>query len=139
MTLSLHYTPGTKFLMTSSLKYIYVIIRFQKCPKYAVGDNNCQTADYCLLREFSFFKDCLFMIDKWHFNSHKGCSIASCASHYTADPELTDLNTSTSESGNKRLGVIRKSVRYMTEQHAMILLVTFMCMTNRYLILGRLG
>lgn len=137
MTLSPLYTLGRKnaFLQRLLIKIFY---RFPECPKYAVGDNNCQTADYCKLREFSFFKDCRFMIDKWHYNSHKGCSIASCASHYSADPAISELNTSTSESGNKRLGIIRKSIRYMSEKHAMIFLVTFICMTNRYLILGRL-
>ncbi|KAI8830975.1 hypothetical protein BC829DRAFT_358073, partial [Chytridium lagenaria] len=108
-----------------------IITRFEKCPDILVGDNNCQGADYCSLREFDFFKNCRFVIDDFHSFSHTGCSQASFASHYRADTRLSRLNTSLTESANKKMGNLRKAAGYMSERHALIFIQTFVCMVNR--------
>ncbi|KAI8828384.1 hypothetical protein BC829DRAFT_361588, partial [Chytridium lagenaria] len=105
--------------------------RFKECPQYCVADNNCHAADYCTLREFKFFENCRFMIDDFHSNSHKGCSVASHAKHYRADVKVGDLNTSYPESANNGMGKIGNSTAYMSESHAIMTVQTYVCMSNR--------
>ncbi|KAI8849662.1 hypothetical protein BC829DRAFT_361849, partial [Chytridium lagenaria] len=115
--------------------------RFRTCPAYCLADNNCHAADYCMLREYEFFKDCRFMIDDFHSHSHVGCSIASHAMHYRADVNVGDLNTSYQESANKGMAQMKKSTSYMTEGHANMTIHTYVCAHNRkqHQNLARLG
>ncbi|KAI8852558.1 hypothetical protein BC829DRAFT_360524, partial [Chytridium lagenaria] len=113
------------FHMLSSMESVNDVFstlftRFEVCPKYSLADNNCQTADYCTLREFEFFKDCRFIIDDFHSYSHTGCSRASHAQHYRGDAVVGDLNTSYTECANKGMGKMRKMTAYMRESHAIM-------------------
>jgi hypothetical protein len=48
-----------------------------------------------------------------------------------ADPELRKLNTSAAECAHSTINRIRKSLRYMTEGHAILLLNTMIQLWNR--------
>ncbi|KAI8832178.1 hypothetical protein BC829DRAFT_365216, partial [Chytridium lagenaria] len=109
-----------------------IYTHFETCPDILVGDNNCQTGDYCTLREFKYYENCRFIIDDFHAQTHKGCSRASHAKHYRSDPMIMSLNTSITESSNSRMGGnLRKAASYMSECHCIILIQTFVCMYNR--------
>jgi hypothetical protein len=100
-----------------------------------VYDFGCALADYCLQREPEFFRDTLFVVDRFHEQGHKTCSPASRASSYDRHPLLHDLNTQLAESGNSELSKFRTSVSYMKESNAILNVGAFLMARNRVLYL----
>jgi hypothetical protein len=83
-------------------------------------------------REPQFFKDTLFVIDRMHASGHIGCSQSSFISHHEqTNPSIMAINSSAAECGNSGLGKIRKSVSYMTEEHAIRLCWVLIMVWNR--------
>ncbi|KAF5319806.1 hypothetical protein D9611_012830 [Ephemerocybe angulata] len=109
-----------------------LITRWPVAPKRIIYDFACALGPYCLLREPEFFKDTVFVIDKFHSMGHTKCSPAAFLQQYSdADPRLIHINSSAGESGNSSLKRIRKSLRYMTQDHAIIYTKVFLSMWNR--------
>ena len=48
--------------------------RFLKPPNVIVYDNVCTLHQYCLNREPEFFKSICFLVDRFHWEEHIGCS-----------------------------------------------------------------
>jgi len=109
-----------------------IYTRFQKAPSVIVYDFACALGQYCMLREPEYFKDTLFVIDKFHASGHKTCSAACMLSTYAEhDPMLARINSSVAEMGNSVLRYVRKSVRYMSERRAVVYTHRFVCIWNR--------
>lgn len=114
-----------------------MVTRWPTAPKVVIYDYACALGPYCMLREPDFFKNTIFAIDNFHAGGHTKCSPAAFFSQYVnADPRLTYVNTNAAECGNGVLRRIRKSVSYMTQEHAIIFTKTFLCMWNRRVLLG---
>ncbi|KZV93939.1 hypothetical protein EXIGLDRAFT_612330 [Exidia glandulosa HHB12029] len=106
--------------------------RWKVAPKYVIYDFACALGPYCMMREAEFFMDTHFLIDKFHSLGHKSCSAACFLSTYAAyDPQLAAVNSSAAEFGNSGLKRIRKSIRYMSQRHAIIYIHRFLCLWNR--------
>ena len=111
-------------------------IRWPTAPSLVVYDFGCASADYCLQREPHFFRDTLFVVDRFHEKGHKSCSPASRASTFERHPVLHDLNTQLAESGNAELARLRTSVSYMKESNAILNVGAFLMARNRQLFLA---
>ncbi len=107
--------------------YVY----FDKAPDVVVYDFACQLSDYAMSREPEFFKDTLFVVDEMHANGHSACSQASFSSNYMqCSPRLQEVNTSAAECSNSGLSRIRKSISYMSQNHAILLIYVYICVWN---------
>lgn len=109
-----------------------IYTRWSRAPTRIVYDFACALGPYCMLREPEFFADTTFVVDNFHSKGHTKCSEAAFLSSYSAvNPALTHINSSAAECGNSGLARIRKSVRYMGQQRAIIYTRTFILIWNR--------
>ncbi|KAF5331969.1 hypothetical protein D9611_008841 [Ephemerocybe angulata] len=94
-----------------------LVTRWPTAPKMVIYDFACALGPYCLIREPEFFKNTLFVIDKFHTAGHTKCSPAAFLDQYSdTDIRLSSINSSAGESGNSSLrrfwesGVSRRDV-----------------------------
>lgn len=112
--------------------------RWEKAPRVIIYDFACALQPYCMLREPEFFQNSLFVIDKFHAADHTKCCPSSFLSTYEkTDSRYVYTNSSAGESGNGGLGRIRKSVRYMSQEHAIVFTKVFLSIWNRLRIIGQ--
>lgn len=105
---------------------------WQRAPKYVIYDFACALAPYCMLREAEFFKNTIFLIDEFHAGGHTRCSRACFISNYREfDSKLHTVNSSAAECGNAGLQRIRKTLSYLTQEHAIVFGYVFLAMWNR--------
>lgn len=105
---------------------------WEKAPKVVLYDFACQLGPYSMAREPEFFKDTLFAVDEMHANGHFNCSQAAWVSNYMqVRPRLQTINSSAAECSNSGLSRIRKSVSYMTQEHAIAFTYVYLCVWNR--------
>jgi hypothetical protein len=113
-----------------------IYTHFPVAPKIVVYDFACQLAPYCLVREAKYFSNTKFLIDEFHAHDHTRCGSACFASNYMRfNPDIRAVNTSAGECGNKGLKRIRKSVSFMTYEHAVVFTKVFLDVWNRERIL----
>ncbi|EKM81329.1 hypothetical protein AGABI1DRAFT_37971 [Agaricus bisporus var. burnettii JB137-S8] len=113
-----------------------LITRWPKAPKYVIYDFACQLAPYCRAREPEFFADTTFLIDDFHALGHTRCSTAFFLKTYAqTQPVLGRINSSAAECGNGGLAKIRKSLRYMGQDRAILYASVFISIWNRLKIL----
>ena len=111
-----------------SALYVY----FEKAPEVVIYDFACQLGAYSMSREPEFFKDTCFAIDEMHAKGHLSCSQASYSSNYMQGrASLQSVNTSAAECSNSGLNRIRKSVSYMGQNNAILLMYVYLCVWNR--------
>jgi hypothetical protein len=109
-----------------------MVTRWPKAPKYVVYDFACQLGPYCRTREPEFFSDTVFLIDNFHSQGHSKCSKAFFISTYAeSQPLLARVNSSAAECGNGGLSKIRKSIRYMGQERAILYTGVFLSLWNR--------
>lgn len=109
-----------------------LLTRWKTAPKYVIYDFACALAPYCMTREPEFFKDTIFLIDNFHSAGHTKCSPACFLTNYAKhDILLEKINSSAGESGNGALGRIRMSLKYMSQERAIIYLKAFLSVWNR--------
>ncbi|KAJ2919045.1 hypothetical protein MD484_g1311, partial [Candolleomyces efflorescens] len=109
-----------------------LVTRWPTAPKRIIYDFACALGPYCMLREPKFFEKTFFAIDHFHAAGHSKCSPAAFLSEYAnADPRLVPINSSAGECGNSSLKKIRKSVRYMGQERAILYTKVFLSMWNR--------
>ncbi|EDR02829.1 uncharacterized protein LACBIDRAFT_307932 [Laccaria bicolor S238N-H82] len=109
-----------------------IVTRWEKAPKRIIYDFACALGPYCMTREPQFFADTQFAVDGFHAKDHTKCSSASFLSTYTnIDPRLKDINTSAAECGNSGIKRMRKSVRWMSQDRAIIYAKIFLSVWNR--------
>ena len=117
-----------------------MITRWPKAPKYVIYDFACQLGSYCRTREPEFFADTTFLIDNFHSSGHSKCSPAYFLKTYSqSQPLLGRVNSSAAECGNGGLAKIRKSVRYMGQERAILYTAVFLSFWNRARIRSSLG
>lgn len=109
-----------------------MVTRWPKAPKLVIYDFACSLGPYCFIREPEFFANTKFLIDHFHSSNHTKCDNAWFLSTYAAtNPSLTNLNSSAAECGNGGLDRIRKSIRYMSQTHAILYTKVFLAIWNR--------
>lgn len=108
-----------------------IFTRWEVAPRVVIYDFACALAAYCMTREPDYWKNTLFLIDKFHSSGHSTCSPACMLINYVDDDVvLATLNSSIGESGNSSLKPIKKSVSYMSEQHAIAFIKNYVSLVN---------
>ncbi|ORY30478.1 hypothetical protein BCR33DRAFT_841783 [Rhizoclosmatium globosum] len=108
-----------------------LLTRFQKAPRVVIYDFACGLASYCFAREPVFFKDTLFLVDKFHASNHKACTASSKMSAYLKDRAIGETNSNVAEHLNSGLRKLNTSISGMAEDRSISLLDTYICMSNR--------
>ena len=109
-----------------------IYTHWEKAPEIIIYDYACNLGPYIMAREPVFFQNTKCLIDHFHSMGHTACSDACKLMAYTAtNPELDRINSSAAECGNSGILRIRKSVSYMTQEHAIIYTKTFLSIRNR--------
>lgn len=109
-----------------------IYTRFKVAPEVVVYDFACALGPYCMQREAEYWRDTLFVIDRFHASGHKTCSAACMLSTYADhNQRLAAVNSSVAEMGNSQLRYVRKSIRYMTEGHAVLYVHRFLSIWNQ--------
>lgn len=90
--------------------------RFKKAPERVIYDNACHLLSYCLNRDPAFFKDTQFLVDRFHWRNHTGCSVGHNASDYG---HMQNVNTQAAEQCNAHLKKLRPLLAYMKQDNFM--------------------
>jgi len=106
MDLRCHESPRFQIFLT----------RFLKPPKLIVYDNACKLHQYSLNREPDNFKFTKFLIDKFHWKGHVGCSSRYNLTKYPTF-DMTAINSQVNEQANAGLQRIKSHVSYMKEEN----------------------
>ncbi len=90
--------------------------RFHAAPQVTIYVNACKLHQYCLNREPHFFPNILFVVDRFHWRGHIGCSAAYCLDTYKR-MSLKEINSQVNEQATAGLQCIRGQLAYMTPQN----------------------
>ena len=128
--ISRDFFPGSLFtiLIFSTLTWILLQIlstRFSCAPKLLVYDNCCNLFKYCMSRTPWLFKDTRFVVDRFHYRDHVGCSEEFNMDTYE---ELKNMNSEISEQFNSgaRYGDLIECLSQKTQLHFMLDLQSYM-------------
>ncbi|EGO19847.1 hypothetical protein SERLADRAFT_373911 [Serpula lacrymans var. lacrymans S7.9] len=110
-----------------------MITRWPKAPKVVVYDFACALGPYCLTCEPEFFADTLFVVDGFHAKGHTKSVFLN--TYANTDPQLAQINSSAAECGNSALKRIRKSVSYMSQDHAILYTKVFLALDSTRLLI----
>ena len=86
---------------------------------------SCHAHEYALNREPTFFKDSLFVIDKFHYRNHRACSRGYNSKLFK---EAAALNSQAAKQFNSILKKIAMSVQYSDAPGFFLLVLSFMLM-----------
>ena len=104
--------------------------RFPVAPKTIIYDNACKLHQYCLNREPAFFSHTKFLVDRFHWRGHIGCS-----GGYSLDsnkhPKLKEINSQVNEQANAGLQQIKGQLAYMSPDNFMLTLSLFLAVKNK--------
>ena len=103
--------------------------RFHTAPRVIIYDNACKLHQYCLNREPNFFANTLFVVDRFHWRGHVGCSSGYCLDTYK-HMSLKEINSQVNEQANAGLQRIRGQLAYMTPQNFMFTISLFISVKN---------
>ena len=95
------------------LPFQILFTRFPQAPHVIVYDNGCKLHVYCLNQEPGYFQNTLFLVDRFHWRGHTGCSSGYNLDLY-GEPLLKTLNSQINEQANADLQKIRGQLAYMT-------------------------
>jgi len=88
--------------------------RFPVAPKLVIYDNACGLHAYCLNRDPLYFQKTSFMVDRFHWKNHTGCSLGYDIKKYL---HLKDVNTEINEQQNAATKRLKNQLSYMNTQH----------------------
>ena len=105
--------------------------RFETAPVVIIYDNACKLHQYCLNREPLFFKNTLFVVDRFHWKGHVGCTSGYSLDTYRLSVDLRSINSQVNEQANAGLQRIRGQLAYMTLDNFMFTVSLFLCIKNK--------
>ena len=104
--------------------------RFKEMPSDVVYDNSCNLHLYCLRREPNKFQKTRFMVDRFHYPNHVGCSLGYKMDSYSADEDIVHLNSQVCEQANRDLRRLSTSATFMTPENLMQHVKVFLAIRN---------
>ncbi|XP_078661027.1 uncharacterized protein LOC144905304 isoform X2 [Branchiostoma floridae x Branchiostoma belcheri] len=104
--------------------------RFEIAPQVIVYDNACKLHGYAMNREPHFFRNTTFLVDRFHFKGHIGCSLGYDMDSYSTCPNIKSINSQVNEQANSGLVRIRPQVSYMTPNNFMFHTRLFLAFRN---------
>ena len=116
-----HESPRTPFQI--------FFTRFLQPPKVIIYDNACKLHQYILNREPDHFKSTKFLIDRFHWKGHVGCSSGYNLKNYSTF-DMTAINSQVNEQANAGLQRIKSHVSYMKEDNFVFHIKLFLALTN---------
>eukprot|EP00058_Branchiostoma_floridae_P024016 XP_002609506.1 hypothetical protein BRAFLDRAFT_95599 [Branchiostoma floridae] len=104
--------------------------RFRKAPNVIVYDNACKLHQYALNREPHFFRNTQFLVDRFHFRGHIGCSLGYCMDEYKQSIDITTINSQVNEQANAGLIRIQPQLSYMSPSNFVFHASLFLAIRN---------
>ncbi|PPQ69415.1 hypothetical protein CVT26_002453 [Gymnopilus dilepis] len=112
-----------------------IYTHWEKAPEIIIYDYACNLAPYLMAREPVFFAKTRCLIDHFHSAGHSACGDpCKLKTYVSANASLDRINSSAAECGNSGILRIRKSVSYMTQDHAIIYTKVFLSIRNRLIL-----
>ena len=106
------------------------LCRFVVPPTIIIYDNGCKLHQYALNREPRHFRDTTFLVDRFHWRGHIGCSSGYSLDHYTS-LDIVTINSQVNEQANAGLQKIKGQIAYMKPENFMFHVKLFLAMHNR--------
>ena len=103
--------------------------RFIEAPELIIYDNACRLHIYSLNREPQFFQHSQFIVDRFHWKGHVGCSRGYCLDAYN-DKRIKAINSQVNEQANSGLQRIRGQLAYMTVKNFKLHCSLFLAIKN---------
>eukprot|EP00058_Branchiostoma_floridae_P011653 XP_002597141.1 hypothetical protein BRAFLDRAFT_76329 [Branchiostoma floridae] len=104
--------------------------RFEIAPQIVVYDNACKLHRYAMNREPHFFRNTTFLVDRFHFKGHIGCSLGYSMDTYKTFSDISTINSQVNEQANSGLIRIQPQVSYMTPTNFMFHTSLFLAIRN---------
>ena len=99
-------------------------------PAVIIYDNRCKLHQYALNREPRHFRDMKFLVDRFHWRGHIGCSSGYSLDRYTS-LDIVTINSQVHEQANAGLQKIKGQIAYMKPENFMFHVKLFLAMHNR--------
>lgn len=107
---------------------------FQSCfpapPKTIICDKACKLHQYCLNREPSFLSNTKFLVDRFHWKGHIGCSAGYSLDAYKHS-RFKEINSQVNEQVNAGFQWIKGQLAFMSLDHFMFTLSLFLAVKNK--------
>ena len=103
--------------------------RFNQAPELIIYDNACRLHIYSLNREPQFFQNTKFLVDRFHWRGHVGCSRGYCLDAYN-DKRIRAINSQVNEQANSGLQRIRGQLAYMSVNNFKLHCSLFLALKN---------
>ena len=100
-------------------------------PDIVLYDNACHLSEFAANREPDFFRNTLFVVDKFHWPNHTSCSRSFNSRLY---PQSNAANSQLAEQFNKTLKKLATSVQFSKAENYKLFLTSFIILHNRKLI-----
>ena len=104
--------------------------RFPAPPETIIYDNACKLHQYCLNREPAFFRNTKFLVDRFHWKGHIGCSGGYSLDAYKHSA-FKEINSQVNEQANAGLQRIKGQLAYMSFDNFMLTLSLFLAVKNK--------
>ena len=105
------------------------LTRFLQPPKVIIYDNACKLHHYILNREPNHFKSTKFLVDRFHWKGHAGCSSGYNLNKYPGF-DMNAINSQVNEQANAGLQRIKAHISYMKEDNFMFHVKLFLALAN---------
>ena len=90
--------------------YSFLVSYFKIAPRVIIYDFACSLQEYCLNRAPAFFKNTLFLVDRFHWCNHKACAPSYNLSLYA---HLDFVNSEVAEQVNSVLSRLKSRLSQM--------------------------
>ncbi|XP_066277571.1 uncharacterized protein [Branchiostoma lanceolatum] len=104
--------------------------RFKTAPRTIVYDNACQLHRYVMNRDPHFFKKTQFLVNRFHWKGHVGCSLGYCMDSYSASVDIRTINSQVNEQANSGLARMKSQLSYMKPPNFMFHASLFLAVRN---------
>ena len=102
--------------------FTFMTCFLKRAPSVVVYDFACGLMEYCLNRAPDYFKNCRFVVDKFHERNHQGCSEALRMVQFYSSGEVAPPNTQLCEQINKHMKRYKKTLQNMKQYAFMTML-----------------
>ena len=106
------------------------LCRFPMPPQMIIYNNGCKLHQYVLNREPVHFKNTIFLVDRFHWQGHVGCSSGYSLDSYSS-LDVASINSQVNEQANARLQRIKGHIAYMKPDNFMFHVKLFFALQNK--------
>ena len=113
--------------------FTFLTCFFENAPRIVIYDFACSLMDYCLNRAPNFFKDTLFLVDKFHWYNHVACAKSFDIRIYRCYNEVKSRtrNSQACEQINAAMKRLRFVLSRMGQEPFMLFIRLFVARWNR--------